>query len=167
MKISVLLFACILCYVTVCNAQVIRGDYAIQNVQTGLLLRIKDANSKNGTPIVAYEPQNWKCMTWSFRQVDNNTYQLINLFSNKTFEPQKNPVTQTITLSEQMPAEGLAQQYEFINAGDNAYFIKAKGTDLYITSPAAKTEINANIILAPKNNSDTQRWKMYPQSPTM
>lgn len=33
-------------------AQVIKGDYAIKNVQTDMLLRIKDANSQNGTPLL-------------------------------------------------------------------------------------------------------------------
>ena len=35
-------------------AQVIKGTYAIKNVQTGMLLRIKDADKKDGTPLVAY-----------------------------------------------------------------------------------------------------------------
>ncbi|WP_449437400.1 hypothetical protein [Pedobacter steynii] len=44
-------------------SQEIKGTYAIKNVKTGMLLRVKDASGKNGTPLVAYAPQNWKCMT--------------------------------------------------------------------------------------------------------
>jgi hypothetical protein len=68
-------------------AQVIHGTYAIKNEQTGMLLRIKDANGKNGTPLVAYNPVNWKCMTWDFKHVEGQTYQLKNLFTSKTFQP--------------------------------------------------------------------------------
>src|ERR1700761_7736633 len=45
----------------------IRGDFAMKNVHTGKYVRIKDANGANGTPIVAYSPENWKCMTWEFQ----------------------------------------------------------------------------------------------------
>lgn len=48
-------------------SQDIKGNYAIKNVKTGMLLRVKDAASKNGTPLVAYNPQNWKCMTWDLK----------------------------------------------------------------------------------------------------
>lgn len=50
-----------ICFIT--NGQTIQGTYAIKNVKTGMLLRVKDANGKNGTPLVAYNPENWKCKT--------------------------------------------------------------------------------------------------------
>lgn len=153
--------------ITVSFAQTIKGNYAIKNVQTGLLLRIKDANGKNGTPLVAYSPQNWKCMTWNFKQVEGNTYQLQNLFTGKTFEPVHDSSVQNITLSEQPLESKASQQYEFIPAGNNSYLIKLKGTDLYITSPTDKEVVNANIILAKKNGADTQRWTIHMQNPTM
>ena len=151
------------CFITamllmICSfAQTIKGNYAIKNVQTGLLLRIKDANGKNGTPLVAYSPENWKCMTWNFKQVEGNTYQLQNLFTNKTFEPITDSSAHIITLSEQPMEAKPNQQYEFITAENNSYLIKLKGTDLYITSPTDKEEVNAKIILTKKNNSNTQR----------
>ena len=61
--------------------QIIKGTYAIKNVQTGMLLRIKDANKKNGTLLVAYTPTDWKCMTWDFKHIEGQTYQLENLFN--------------------------------------------------------------------------------------
>ena len=77
------------------SAQVINGNYAIKNVQTGMLLRVKDANGKNGTPLVLYNPENWKCMTWDFKHIDGNTYQLQNLLTNKTFQPKSAPAAGT------------------------------------------------------------------------
>ena len=147
-------------------AQTIKGNFAIKNVQTGMLLRIKDADTKNGTPLVSYTPQNWKCMTWNFKHVEGNTYQLQNLFSSKTFTPVANKVEQGTTLEEQpLSAENKAQQYEFIDTGNNMYLIKIKGADLYVTT--ASGDVNSNIILSKKTGDQNQHWTIYNQEPTM
>src|SRR5450432_2335050 len=67
-------------------SQIIKGTYAIKNVQTGLLLRIKDANKTDGTPLVAYSPEDLKCMTWNFNHIGGQTYQLQNLLTGKTIQ---------------------------------------------------------------------------------
>ncbi len=145
-------------------AQNIKGNYAIKNVVTGMLLRIKDANGKNGTPLVAYNPQNWKCMTWNFIPVEGNTYQLKNLFTSKTFQPKIND----LALEEQPLNLGNSnQQYEFEPAGKDIYLIKLKGTDLYITPEDKKGSTNSAIILAKKTKTKDQQWTIYEQAPTM
>jgi len=132
MKKSTLIFSLTLFIATYVQAQVIKGNYAIKNVQTGMLLRVKDASGKNGTPLVAYDPQNWKCMTWAFKNVEGNTYQLRNLFTSKTFQPKKE-LDAKMNLEEQpLVAGDINQQYEFIPI-EKAYLIKLKGTDLYLT----------------------------------
>lgn len=149
------------------KAQDIKGNYAIKNVQTGMLLRIKDANSKTGTPIVAYYPENWKCMTWDFKKTDANTYQLRNLFSNKTLQPVA-LASANVAFNEQplVPGDD-KQQYEFIHVKKDTYFIKLKGTDLYITPADPKGEVNSAIILAAKKGTPDQQWFIYEQAPTM
>jgi len=145
-------------------AQNIKGNYAIKNMQTGMLLRVKDASNKNGTPLVAYDPQNWKCMTWNFIAVEGNTYQLKNLFTGKTFQPKPADVVleeQPLTLGSNN------QQYEFEPAGKDIYFIRLKGTDLYVTPEDKKGTANSAIILAKKAKTKDQQWKIYEQSPTM
>lgn len=97
---KIVLFITILLITITTFAQAITGNYAIKNVHTGLLLRIQDANSKNGTPIVGYPAQNWKCMTWRFKQTGNNNYQLQNLFSNKTLQPVTASAIEGTTLEE-------------------------------------------------------------------
>lgn len=147
------------------SAQPITGTYAIKNVQTGMLLRIKDANKANGTPLVSYNPVNWKCMTWDFRQTAENTYQLRNLFSGKTFQPQSETAP-GVAMEEQPLLEGNAQQqYEFIGAGKNSYLIRLKGTELYLTPADDKGTVNGAIVLAPKSNSKLQQWTIYEQHP--
>ena len=165
--ITVLNF-CILLLVSVgATAQEIKGTYAIKNVQTGMLLRVKDAHSENGTPLVAYYPEEWKCMTWDFKHLDGDTYMLQNLLTNKTFQPKSSAVA-GVALEEQPFDTGSAiQQFEFEPVGKDTYMIKLKGTDLYITPSDKKSKVNSQIVLAPKTNTKDQYWSIYQQSPTM
>ena len=147
------------------GAQTIKGTFAIKNVETGIYIRIKGANSANKTPIVAYDPVNWKCVTWNFVQVENNIYQLKNLFSGKTFQPATS-AAENVGLEEQPIApDNASQQYEFITVGENTYLIKLKGTDLYITPSDKKGTTNTPIILSKKNGSKLQQWTLKEQHP--
>jgi hypothetical protein len=160
------LFA-ICCSATV-SAQQIRGTFAIKNVETGIVLRIKDANTKNGTPVVAYSPVNWKCVTWDVKQVEGQTYTLTNLYSGKTLQPQVPEIKDGVPLEEQPLQTGNKNQlYEFIPIEKNQYLIRLKNTELYLTPSDDNGNINANIILAQKNNANLQRWTLQEQKPTI
>jgi hypothetical protein len=164
---KILLLAAFVLSAAFAFAQDIKGNYAIKNVQTGMLLRIKDANSKNGTPIVAYYPENWKCMTWNFKKTDANTYQLQNLFSNKTLQP-IGAAGANVAFEEQPLIAGDAkQQFEFIPVKKDTYLIKLKGTDLYLTPADSKGTVNSAIVLAAKKGTADQFWSIYEQAPTM
>lgn len=149
-------------------AQVIVGTYAIKNVQTAMLLRIKDANSTNGTPLVAYSPVNWKCVTWDFKHVEGNTYQLKNLFTSKTFQSNTGS-PEDGALLEQQPLNMMQenQQYDFILVEKNIYLIRAKGTNLFVTPVDKDGQQDTRIMLAKKNSSKLQQWTIYEQKPTM
>ena len=146
---------------------VIKGTYAIKNVQTGMVLRIKDASTKNGTPIVAYDPVNWKCVTWDFKHVDGQIYQLQNLFSGKTLQPVNANAVEGNALEEQPLTSSDVQQYEFITVEKDVYLIKQKGTDLYITPSDKEGKVNSQIILAKKDGTKLQQWTIYEQHPTI
>lgn len=144
-------------------AQTIKGTYAIKNVETGIVLRIRDANTKDGTPIVAYSPVDWKCVTWDFKQVEGQTYQLKNLFSGKTLQPNAGNALE----ERPVVADAATQQYEFLPVDKGEYMIRLKGTELYITPSDNKGTINANILLAKKRESKIQHWVLEEQHPTM
>lgn len=160
-------FLYFLSFGVIASAQQIKGTYAIKNEQTGMLLRVKDAHSENGTPLVAYYPENWKCMTWDFQHIEGNVYKLKNLFTGKTFQP----VTEAnagVALEEQpLSADNATQQYEFEPIDKDTFLIKLKGTDLYLTPSDKKGSVNSKIILAKKTNTKDQYWDIYQQSPTM
>ena len=156
---------CLFCASTQIAAQVISGTYAIKNVATGMLLRIKDANSANGTALVSYNPVSWKCMTWDFKHTEGDTYQLRNLFSGKTFQPRE-AAAETVAMEEQPLTAGAAnQQYEFIPAGKNIYLIRLKGTALYISPVDDKGAVNSAIVLTKKTDGKLQQWTIYEQHP--
>lgn len=60
-------------------------SYQVRNKQFGDLLRPRDANSADGTPIVLYPAQTWKCLTWKFHPAGEGAFQLQNHFTSKTF----------------------------------------------------------------------------------
>lgn len=151
-----------------CYSQVIKGTYAIKNVQTGMLLRPQDANKKDATPIVLYTPVNWKCMTWDFKSTGENSYQLRNLFTDKTLQP-VDPVTSGRVDLHQQPLlkNNLRQQWEFIPVARDTYLIRLKNTDLYLTPADSEGSVNSSVILAGKKEGQSQRWTIYEQHPTM
>jgi hypothetical protein len=124
-------------------AQAPTGDFALKNVHTGKYVGIKDANSADHTPIVAYSPVNWKCVTWHLQPAEGGAYTLKNLFSGKT------------------------QQYELIAAGNAQYRIKLKGTELYLQPQDPRGATNSAIILQPQQTGDLQLWTLVEQHSTM
>ena len=169
-KIPLLLLGCILGILlpVIAFAQVIEGTFAIKNVETGMVLRVKDANGANGTPLVAYSPVNWKCVTWDFKHVAGQTYQLRNLYTNKTFQP-ANAVVEEGLLLEQQPLvmKQVNQLYDFILVEKNVYLVKATGTDLYVTPVDKNGTTDTPIMLSAKNGGKLQQWTIYLQKPTM
>jgi len=149
------------------NAQAIKGTYAIKNVATGMVLRVKDAQSANGTPLVSYSPVNWKCVTWDFKQVEGQTYQLKNLFTGKTFQPRQSPIEGALMEEQPLASQNVIQEYDFLPAEENSYLIRMKDTDLYLTPADEKGATNSGILLAKKNGGKLQRWILEEQHPTM
>jgi len=162
MKKITLLALILMMFAPFTKAQEISGRYAIQNIQTGKNLRPYDANSADGTKIVLYNHVEWKCMTWEFSSLKNMTYQLKNLFTGKTFQPSGKAVDGVNLVQQPMKKDSL-QYWVFEKYANNAYHIKLKGTQLYITLSSEKT--NSEIVLKPKNDKLLQSWKLVAQDP--
>jgi hypothetical protein len=145
----------------------INGDYALKNVHTGKYVRIKDANGANGTPIVAYSPENWKCMTWEFKSSADGGHVLVNLFSGKTLQPLHGDARSGVALEEQPLDRNKNQQYELVPASTGQYLVRLKGTSLYLTPADPGGATNSAITLEPMTNGDIQRWTLVEQHPTM
>ena len=170
MKIRCLSLFCLAALLSVfeSTAQVINGSYAIKNVQTGMLLRPQEANKRDGTPIVLYNPVNWKCVTWNFKAVEANTYYLQNLFTNKTLQPVDAQPTEKTTLEQQpLSSTNAHQQWEFVPVASKVYLIRLKGTALYLTPATPEGAVKSSVELARRKKDHSQEWTIYEQHPTM
>ncbi len=140
------------------------NTYAIQNVQTGKCLRVHNASPVNEIPIILYSHHNWECMTWEFIQLEDSTFLLKNLYTEKTFQP-----SSTSILGEglwQQPLGGTTLQYwEFIKQAEDTYLIRLKGIELYVTMTSDKD--NSKVVLMPKHDSNGQQWKLVRQNPVV
>jgi len=167
MKLLVPVSCLIFLFTLVSHGQEIKGVYAIKNIKTGMLLRVKDASDRNGTPLVAYNPQNWKCMTWEFQSKGENTYQLKNLYTNKTFQALGEAKDNAVMEEQPLVIDASNQQYEFIKVKKDTYLIRLKSTELYLTPADPEGSTNSPILLANKKDTLLQQWSIYPQNPTM
>jgi hypothetical protein len=139
-----------------------QNTYAIQNVATGKDIRIYNAGNDDGTKIILYSHHNWECITWQMIELDENTYLLKNLYTQKTFEPSSIP-EQGVSLWQQTLGGSRLQYWEFIEQPDETYLIRLKDTELYLTTTS--DENNSDIVLMPKQGSDNQLWKLIRQNP--
>ncbi|MDR2719744.1 MAG: RICIN domain-containing protein [Nitrososphaerota archaeon] len=138
------------------------NTYAIINVKTGKAIRVHNAGIEDERKIILYKHHNWECMTWQFIQLEDDTFLLKNLYTDKTFQPPSSPEP-GIHLWQQPLGGDNFQYWEFIKQPDETYLIRLKGTELYIT--ISLDENNSPIILIPMQNSTEQQWRLIEQHP--
>ncbi|WP_313579018.1 RICIN domain-containing protein [Chishuiella sp.] len=135
--------------------------YAIQNIQTGKNIRPYAAGKQDGNRLILYNSYRWKCMTWDLKETGENTYQLQNRYTEKTFQvdAKLNGKLNQIQLDDN------SQEWEFIKQAENTYLIKQKETNLYISISSEET--NSDIVLKPLNNTKEQLWRLVKQNPLL
>jgi len=138
------------------------NTYAIQNIKTGKDIRVYNARIDDEAKIILYSHHNWECMTWQLIELEDNTFLLKNLYTQKTFEPSTVPQS-GVSLWQQTLGGSRFQYWEFIKQSDETYLIRLKDTELYLT--VISDENNSDIILMAKQDSDSQLWKLARQNP--
>ena len=138
------------------------NTYAIQNVGNGLCLRPLNAGYENGVPLIQYAHHNWECITWEIIKTDGDNILLMNLFSERSFQPEGN-VEQGAVLHQQSMDGTKGQLWQLQKQVDVTYLIKMADRDLYITSPS--DEQDARIELQPLRGDKSQKWRLVPQTP--
>jgi hypothetical protein len=165
------LLAIVLLFVLIFGQRVYHGylkkrdtvnTFAIQNVETNKCIRVHNAGIDDRRKIILYTHHNWECMTWQFIQLEEDTYLLKNLYTQKTFQPSSSP-EQGIDLWQQTLGGNNLQYWEFIKQPDETFLIRLKGTELYIT--ISSNDNNSSIILMPMQNSTKQQWRLIEQHP--
>jgi hypothetical protein len=138
------------------------NTYAIQNVASGKDIRVHNAGNDDGTKIILYDHHNWECITWQLIGLEENVYLFKNLYTQKGFEPSSAPA-EGATLWQQTLGGSRLQYWEFVKQSGENYLIRLKDTELYLT--AASDENDSDIVLMPKQDSESQLWKLIRQNP--
>jgi hypothetical protein len=140
-----------------------KGDapksYQIVNKKHGDLLRPKDANSSDGTPIVLYSAQTWKCLTWKLSPTDESAFTVQNHFTGKTFTlASKDKGSGVIQVA--LPKDAAkAIKWRFIKLDDGNYRITDPKSENVLTAvKGEKDEIR--IALLPWEKKDEQKWEL-------
>jgi hypothetical protein len=142
-------------------------SYQIRNKQYGDLLRPADANSADGTPIVLYPAQAWKCMTWKFGAAGDSQFSLQNHFTAKTFAAIAGS-DQTAAAVKQVPFGKKPEDrpsWQFSKLKDGTYKIADAKTGKVLTAQKSSTGSEVRITLEGWTENTNQKWELQPIDP--
>jgi len=137
-------------------------SYQIRNQQFGDLLRPEGANGADGTRIVLYPAEPWKCMTWKLRPVGEAGFNVQNHFTGKTFN-----VSGSGTNVLQIAFAGEASQrpvWRFTKLPDGSYQISDAKTGAALTAVGGAGQ-SVRVVLAPWEQTAAQKWQLEKTDP--
>jgi hypothetical protein len=137
-------------------------SFQIRNHKFGNLLRPEDANNADGTPIVLYPDQPWKCMTWTFHPSGGSSFQLENRFTSKTFAA-KAADTQTQATVAQVPfAKNFSDRptWQFTKLPDGTYKITDPKSGKVMTAVKEENTTRCRIVITAWYDGDDQKWDL-------
>jgi hypothetical protein len=128
-------------------------SFQIENLDQSLLLRPRDASNKDGTPLVLYPHEAWKCMTWKLES-SGDGYRLMNYFTHKTMQPDAAAVVEEPASKTNAPE----QQWKFIPLGNDLFRIENSKT-----GEALGASSDGNITVGKWTDAPAQKWKLLPK----
>lgn len=136
------------------------GSYQIRNRKFDELLRPENADSANGTHIVLYPAQPWKCMTWKLLPAGKSAFNLQNHFTSKTFEAKTNAAGSAVV---QIPLDreiSSRPSWIFTKLSDGFYRIVDQRSGECLTAGSRDA-----IQLAPWKELPEQQWELVLTDP--
>lgn len=136
------------------------GDsFQIESVaHPGQLLRVEDARSADGTPIVLYPAQAWRCMTWELA-AEPGGFRLRNHFTHKTLAPTTAPAAAVVQRPvAKSPTADEPWRFEPIDGKPGTFRIVHVAT-----GAALEAGENDRIIATKPSDSPSQQWKLRPK----
>jgi hypothetical protein len=138
------------------------GSFQIRNQKYGDLLRPEEANSADGTRIVLYPAQTWKCLTWRFQANGESRFQLQNHFTSKTFAAgagaDKAPAAVTQVPFSKKPEE--RPTWQFTKLADGSYKITDAKSGKALTAVKEETGSGVRIVVQAWEESAAQKWEL-------
>jgi len=138
-------------------------SFQIRNQKFGQLLRPEDANNADGTRLVLYPSQMWKCMTWKRLPGGSSTFALQNHLTAKTFSAQGDG-QQAPVLQVPFGANTSARQtWRFVQLQDSTYQIIDTRSGKALTAVASGS--GTIVVVAPWQDKPEQRWELILTDP--
>ncbi len=141
-------------------------SFQIRNHKYGELLRPQDANSADGTPIVLYPAQHWKCMTWKVHASGESGVQLQNHFTSKTFaakaadKPQA-PVSQVPFAKDSQSRP----TWQLTRLKDGSYKVTDAKSGKALTAAKGDSGSAVTIVIEAWRDGDDQKWDLIEIDP--
>jgi hypothetical protein len=147
---------------------VLPGSFQIRNQKYGNLLRPEEANRADGTRIVLYPAQPWKCMTWKLHGSGDSRFQLQNHFTGKTFaaEPGAGKAEGAVT---QVPFSKKPEErptWDLFKLTDGTYKITDTRSGKALTAVKEEAGSEAKIVVRAWREEADQKWELIEIDPT-
>jgi hypothetical protein len=154
-SVSVLLFAAV-----AAEGPAASKSYQIRNCKFGELLRPLDANNADGTHIVLYPAQPWKCMTWKLWPAGNSAFHLENHFTHKTFEAKTNEAGMRLVQVPLGKDTAKRPAWKFEQLSDGFYRVIEVASERCLTALSED-----NVVLAAPAETREQEWELIETDP--
>lgn len=141
-------------------------SFQIRNQKFGNLLRPEDANSADGTRLVLYPAQAWKCLTWKMHPAGEGLFHLQNHFTSKTFAAEaKSKAAQPPVVQVPFAREAKDRPvWRFTKLPDGLYQVTEAKSGQTLTAVASDGG-DARIVTAPWQEKAEQKWELLKTDP--
>jgi hypothetical protein len=141
------------------------GTYQIRNQKYGDLLRPQDANSADGTRIVLYSAQPWKCMTWRLQPEKESAFRVQNLFTSKTFAVGGKGETAGSAVVQVPLTQSGAPAWQFTRLENGRYKITEPKSGKVLTAVKSGNDSQVTIAVEPWREGEEQKWELQKIDP--
>lgn len=150
---------------TFASASTIKTDtaFAIKSVlDPQLVMDIYGGSSDNRARLQIYNANNSQAQMFTFKQVGNGLYEIVNVNSGKPFEAQGGSVSNGGAISQYSSNGTCAQHWSIIDCGNGEYsFINSKSGKA-IDVPGGNGVSGSALQIYTYNASDAQKWTLAP-----
>ena len=143
------------------------GSFQIRNQKYGNLLRPEEANSADGTRIVLYPAQPWKCMTWRLHGTGDSKFQLQNHFTGKTFAAEAGAEKADAAVT-QVPFSKKPEErptWQLVKLTDGTYRITDTKSGKALTAVKEEAGSGVKIVARTWREGADQKWELIEIDP--
>lgn len=150
---------------TFASASTIKTDtaFAIKSVlDPQLVMDIYGGSSDNRARLQIYNANNSQAQMFTFKQVGNGLYEIVNVNSGKPFEAQGGSVSNGGAISQYSSNGTCAQHWSVIDHGNGEYSFMNSKSGKAVDVPGGNGVSGSALQIYSYNASDAQKWTLAP-----